>query len=164
MQGEKNESFPKRKKNFIIRRAVAAALVLMMVGSPFTPIYSGLNDRISIVASADETENDVLMTVNGTEVKNLSDLDSIIDSYEDEDLEIILSQNVSLDDAKSLLYLKSHQNITLNLNGHTFTTSQKLIIDNTPVDDPITRTLNIIGDGDSKIIYNGSEAFICLQA
>lgn len=52
----------------------------------------------------------------------------------------------------------------MNLNGHTFTTSQKLIIDNTPVDDPITRTLNIIGDGDSKIIYNGSEAFICLQA
>lgn len=114
MQGEKNESFPKRKKNFIIRRAVAAALVLMMVGSPFTPIYSGLNDRISIVASADETENDVLMTVNGTEVKNLSDLDSIIDSYEDEDLEIILSQNVSLDDAKSLLYLKSHHIKTLH--------------------------------------------------
>ncbi len=105
MHGEKNDSFPKRKKNYIVRRAVAAALVLMMVGSPFTPVYSGLNDRISIVASADESTSDVLMTINGTEVTDLSGLDDILDGYEDQDLTISLNKDVVLDDAKSLLYL-----------------------------------------------------------
>lgn len=55
MQKEQNVPVFNRKDSGILKRCIASALVLTLVGSPFTPFTNIIGKNMSIVASADET-------------------------------------------------------------------------------------------------------------
>lgn len=55
MQTEQNLPVSKRRNSRILKRCIAAALILTLVGTPFTPFTNIIGNDVSIVARAEET-------------------------------------------------------------------------------------------------------------